>query len=111
MRGLTEGGLAAVTFVRFFSGVDATMVPERSVTCKTFVTNLTHVWLLSAVSSLVILQMWRLRELHTAGSTFVRFFTGVDAHMVFQINCLRERYTAHVAFVILFTRMQLLVGP
>lgn len=40
MRSLTERGLAAVTFVRFFAGVDAPMVPERCVTGESFVTDL-----------------------------------------------------------------------
>lgn len=108
---LTERRLAAVTFVRFLAGVDAPMVPQGGVTGESFVTDLTNVWLFSTVGPLVVLQMWRLRELHSTRSTFVRLFARVDAHVVLQIDRLRERYPAHVALVVLFARVQLLVRP
>lgn len=85
--------------------MDAPVVPEGGMTGESFITDLANVWFLAAVSSFVILQVRRLRKLHTTCAAFVGLLSRVNSSMIFQINRLGKCYPTHVTFVILLARM------
>lgn len=59
------------SLVWFLSCVDTTMIPQGCMACKSFVAYFADVRFLPAVRTLMVFQMWRLRELHTTGLTSI----------------------------------------
>lgn len=61
---LRECRAAYFTFVWLLPSVYATMIPQRGMARKSLVAYPAHIRTLSAVRAFMVLEMWRLRELH-----------------------------------------------
>lgn len=87
------------------------MVPERGMPGESFVAHLAHVRLLSAVRSLVVLQVGRLRKLHSARVAPIRLLARMDAHVVLEIHRFGECQSADQTLVVLLACVKLPVRP
>lgn len=129
---LRECRAAYFTFVWLLPSVYATMIPQCGMARKSLVAHPAHIRTLSAVRAFVVLEMWRLRELHATRLApgrergkqlmnipnslpeeyvLVGLLARVNSRMILQINSLGKGQSADGALIVLLPTVQFLVRP
>lgn len=120
------------TFVWLLTSVYATMIPQCSMARKSLVAHPTHIRTLSAVGAFVVLEMWRLGELHATRLApgkekrkqlvnilnslpeeyvLVGLLARVNTRMILQIDSLGKGQSTDGALIVLLPTVQFLVRP